>query len=569
MSYISPIKDTKFILENLLERSTLIESETIDAVLKEAGKLANDNLAPLYYSGDKNPPKLRQDHEVVTSPGFKEGFKAVASGGWIGVSSDPNYEGMGLPFRMATAVNEYWHGSNMSFALCNLLSQGIMDALTLVGTEEQKQMYLPKLNKGLWTGTMNLTEPQSGTDLSTIKTKAFFDGLNWKIKGQKIYITYGEHDFSENIVHLVLARTEGSPEGIKGISTFLIPKFLFDESGKITERNDLKCVSLEHKLGIKASPTAVMSYGDEDGAIGYMLGEEGRGIEYMFIMMNRARFDVGLQGMAISETARQKALEYAKTRIQGVPINKSAGTSIIGHGDVKRQLLLMKSLTESMRVLILVSAEVMEKAQVGDQFSQNLESFLIPIIKGWCTELAQEVTSLGVQIHGGMGFIEETGAAQIMRDARILPIYEGTNGIQANDLMFRKTLRDNGKTAFDLLSRINQDINDDNEILKYFNHAKDTINYIINHKDDKEALSCISYDYMMGFGYLIGAWLMNKSKTIALKKLQSGASDKDFLNGKIISSDFYNLHILPRVSTHFKVVTDGSNVVMNTLDSYI
>jgi len=329
---------------------------------------------------------------------------------------------------------------------------------------------------------MNLTDLKSGTDLSTIKTKAFFDGENGKIKGQKIYITYGEHDFSENIVHLVLARTEGAPEGIKGISTFLIPKFLIDENGNLGKRNDLKCVSLEHKLGIKGSPTAVMSYGDEDGAIGYMLGNEGRGIEYMFIMMNRARFDVGLQGMAISETARQKALEYANTRIQGIPINKPKGTPIIGHGDVKRQLLLMKSLTEAMRIFILVSSEVMEKAHKGDEFSKNLESFLIPIIKGWCTELAQEVTSLGVQIHGGMGFIEETGAAQIMRDARILPIYEGTNGIQANDLMFRKTLRDNGKTASDLLSKINQDIKDNPEILKYLNAANDTINHIVKRK---------------------------------------------------------------------------------------
>ena len=470
---------------------------------------------------------------------------------------------------MAAAVNEYWQGANLSFALCNLLTQGIMDALTLVGTDEQKKLYLPKLNNGLWTGTMNLTEPQSGTDLSTIKTKAFFDGENWKIKGQKIYITYGEHDFSENIVHLVLARTEGAPEGIKGISTFLIPKFLIDENGNLGKRNDLKCVSLEHKLGIKASPTAVMSYGDEDGAIGYMLGDEGRGIEYMFIMMNRARFDVGLQGMAISETARQKALEYANTRIQGIPINKSKGTPIIGHGDVKRQLLLMKCLTEAMRIFILVSSEVMEKANKGDEFSKNLESFLIPIIKGWCTELAQEVTSLGVQIHGGMGFIEETGAAQIMRDARILPIYEGTNGIQANDLMFRKTLRDNGKTAFDLLSKINQDIKDNAEILKYFKTTSDVVNHIVEMKDDKEALSCISYDYMMGFGYLIGAWLMNKSKTKASAKLQSGDTDKEFLKAKILSSDFYNLHILPRVRMHFKVVTDGSNIVMKTLDSYI
>jgi len=444
-----------------------------------------------------------------------------------------------------------------------------MDALNLVGTEEEKKLYLPKLNKGVWTGTMNLTEPQSGTDLSTIKTKATFDGKNWKIKGQKIYITYGEHDFAENIIHLVLARTEGAPEGIKGISTFLIPKFLFDERGNIGKRNDLKCVSLEHKLGIKASPTAVMSYGDEEGAIGYMLGEEGRGIEYMFIMMNRARFDVGLQGMAIAETARQKALEYAKTRIQGIPINKSKGTPIIGHGDVKRQLLLMRSLTESMRILILVSAEVIEKASNGDEFSKNLESFLIPIIKGWCTELAQEVTSLGVQIHGGMGFIEETGAAQIMRDARILPIYEGTNGIQANDLMFRKTLKDNGKTALDLLAKINSDVKDNSEIIQYVQLCEKVLKNIIDNRDDKEALSCVSYDYMMGFGYLIGAWLMNKSKIKAQEKLDSEETDKDFLEAKILSSDFYNLHILPRVNMHFKVVKNGSKVVKNTLDSYV
>ncbi len=569
MNYNSPIKDTKFVLENLLESQSDLDNETIDAVLNEAGKFANENLAPLYHSGDKNPPKLRQDYEVETSPGYKEAYKSLATGGWVGVSSDPNYEGMGLPFRMAAAVNEYWQGANISFALCNLLTQGIMDALTLVGTDKEKQLYLPKLNKGIWTGTMNLTEPQSGTDLSTIKTKATFDGKDWRIKGQKIYITYGEHDFAENIIHLVLAKTEGAPDGIKGISTFLIPKFLIDENGKIGKRNDLKCISLEHKLGIKASPTAVMSYGDEEGAIGYMLGEEGRGIEYMFIMMNRARFDVGLQGMAISETARQKALEYSKTRIQGIPINKEKGTPIIGHGDVKRQLLLMRSLTEAMRRLILVSAEIMEKAHKGDTFSKQLEAFLIPIIKGWCTELAQEVTSTGVQIHGGMGFIEETGAAQIMRDARILPIYEGTNGIQANDLMFRKTLRDDGKTAFNLLSLIKNETNQNTKIFSYIQNCEETIKFILDIKDSKEALSCVSFDYMMGLGYLIGSWLMNKSKSKAIEKLNIKESDQDFLKSKIVSADFYDTHILPRSNLHLNIVSNGSKVVFETLDSNV
>ncbi len=569
MNYNSPIKDTKFVLENLLESQSDLDNETIDAVLNEAGKFANENLAPLYHSGDKNPPKLRQDYEVETSPGYKEAYKSLAAGGWVGVSSDPNYEGMGLPFRMAAAVNEYWQGANISFALCNLLTQGIMDALTLVGTDKEKQLYLPKLNKGIWTGTMNLTEPQSGTDLSTIKTKATFDGKDWRIKGQKIYITYGEHDFAENIIHLVLAKTEGAPDGIKGISTFLIPKFLIDENGKIGKRNDLKCISLEHKLGIKASPTAVMSYGDEEGAIGYMLGEEGRGIEYMFIMMNRARFDVGLQGMAISETARQKALEYSKTRIQGIPINKEKGTPIIGHGDVKRQLLLMRSLTEAMRRLILISAEIMEKAHKGDTFSKQLEAFLIPIVKGWCTELAQEVTSTGVQIHGGMGFIEETGAAQIMRDARILPIYEGTNGIQANDLMFRKTLRDDGKTAFNLLSLIKNETNQNTEIFSYIQNCEETIKFILDRKDSKEALSCVSFDYMMGLGYLIGSWLMNKSKSKAMEKLNIKESDQDFLKSKIVSADFYDTHILPRSNLHLNIVSNGSKVVFETLDSNV
>ena len=569
MNYNSPIKDTKFVLENLLESQSDLDNETIDAVLNEAGKFANENLAPLYHSGDKNPPKLRQDYEVETSPGYKEAYKSLATGGWVGVSSDPNYEGMGLPFRMAAAVNEYWQGANISFALCNLLTQGIMDALTLVGTDKEKQLYLPKLNKGIWTGTMNLTEPQSGTDLSTIKTKATFDGKDWRIKGQKIYITYGEHDFAENIIHLVLAKTEGAPDGIKGISTFLIPKFLIDENGKIGKRNDLKCISLEHKLGIKASPTAVMSYGDEEGAIGYMLGEEGRGIEYMFIMMNRARFDVGLQGMAISETARQKALEYSKTRIQGIPINKEKGTPIIGHGDVKRQLLLMRSLTEAMRRLILVSAEIMEKAHKGDTFSKQLEAFLIPIVKGWCTELAQEVTSTGVQIHGGMGFIEETGAAQIMRDARILPIYEGTNGIQANDLMFRKTLRDDGKTAFNLLSLIKNETNQNTKIFSYIQNCEETIKFILDIKDSKEALSCVSFDYMMGLGYLIGSWLMNKSKSKAMEKLNIKESDQDFLKSKIVSADFYDTHILPRSNLHLNIVSNGSKVVFETLDSNV
>ena len=569
MPYTSPLEDTKFVLENLLPAHNDLDETTIDAVLSEAGKLADNYLAPLNHFGDKNNPILRQDHEVETPEGFSKAFTEIAQGGWIGVASDANYDGMGLPSRMSAAINEYWHGANMSFALCSLLTQGLIDAFTLVGTEEEKNTYLPKFNSGAWTGTMNLTEPQSGTDLATIKTKAEHDGENWKIKGQKIYITYGEHDLSENIIHLVLARTEGAPQGIKGISTFIIPKFLKDESGNYTIRNDLKCISIEHKMGIKASPTAVMSYGENEGAIGYMLGEEGRGIEYMFIMMNRARFDVGLQGMAISEAARQKALEYANTRIQGIPINREKGTAIIGHGDVKRLLLSMRSLTEAMRALILVSSEVMEKAHVGDNKSIMREGFLIPIIKGWSTELAQEVTSNGVQIHGGMGFIEETGAAQYMRDARILPIYEGTNAIQANDFMFRKTVRDNGKVAKELLEEIKIDCEDNIEISEMVNLTTKTLNYILENRDDQEMLSCISFDYLMGFGYLIGGWLMDKAKRSANKKLSESSKNEMFLKSKIISAEFYDFHILPRIEYHFKVVMKGAKVVQLTNDSFI
>ena len=569
MPYTSPLEDTKFVLENLLPAHDDLDETTIDAVLSEAGKLADNYLAPLNHFGDKNNPTLRQDHEVETPKGFSNAFSQIAKGGWIGVASDANYDGMGLPSRMSAAINEYWHGANMSFALCSLLTQGLIDAFTLVGTEEEKSTYLPKFNSGEWTGTMNLTEPQSGTDLATIKTKAEHDGENWRIKGQKIYITYGEHDMSKNIIHLVLARTEGAPQGIKGISTFIIPKFLKDESGNYTIRNDLKCISIEHKMGIKASPTAVMAYGENEGAVGYMLGEEGRGIEYMFIMMNRARFDVGLQGMAISEAARQKALEYANTRIQGTPINREKGTPIIGHGDVKRLLLSMRSLTEAMRALILVSAEIMERAHNGDNKSIMREGFLIPIIKGWSTELAQEVTSNGVQIHGGMGFIEETGAAQYMRDARILPIYEGTNAIQANDFMFRKTIRDNGKAAKELLDEIKIDCDDNFEMSQMVALTSKSLDYILENRDDQEMLSCISFDYLMGFGYLVGGWLMDKAKRSAKKQLSKTSINEIFLKSKIVSAEFYDFHILPRIDYHLKVVMKGAKVVQTANDSFI
>ncbi|MEL0023680.1 MAG: acyl-CoA dehydrogenase family protein, partial [Alphaproteobacteria bacterium] len=454
--YKAPVEDMKFALRHLvgldqvaaMPGMDIVSEDLVDAVLEEAGKFAGDVLAPLNHSGDITGSRRNDDGTVTVPEGFADAWKAMAEGGWIGLNASPEHGGQGLPQCVSAAVNEMWNASNMGFALCQLLTQGAIHALEVVGSEEQQSTFLPNLISGEWSGTMNLTEPQAGTDLGALRTMATPEGDHYRIKGQKIYITYGEHEMSRNIIHLVLARTPDAPPGVKGISLFIVPKYLVNPDGTLGEKNDVHCLSIEKKLGIKASPTAVLQYGQNDGAIGYLLGEKNKGLDCMFLMMNSARYDVGLQGLAVSDRAYQHALAYTRDRVQGTPLGRDAGQPILHHPDVLRLMTTMKAEIEAMRAVLLVGGLALDKAHHGPEDSratwQERANLLIPVIKGWMTERSLALTSDAVQVHGGMGFIEETGAAQHYRDARILPIYEGTTAIQANDLVFRKTLRDNG-----------------------------------------------------------------------------------------------------------------------------
>src|SRR5882757_548342 len=473
MSYRAPINDMLFCMKELagLEQVAQLPGfedaglETAQAVLEECAKFNEGVVAPLNVDGDRNPSSWK-DGVVTTTPGFKQAFRQFGEGGWQGLQHPSEFGGQNLPKTIGAACIEMLNSANLSFALCPLLTDGAIEALLTAGTPEQQALYLPKMISGEWTGTMNLTEPQAGSDLALVRTRAepLPDGT-YKIFGTKIFITYGEHDMAENIVHLVLARVSGAPEGVKGISLFIVPKFMVNADGSPGARNDVHCVSIEHKLGIKASPTAVLQFGDHGGAVGQLIGEENRGLEYMFIMMNAARYAVGMQGIAVAERAYQKAVAYAKDRVQSRPVDGSAKqpVSIIHHPDVRRMLLTMRALTEASRSLAYVAAAHCDLAhhhpdEAARASHQAIYEFLVPIVKGWSTELSIDVTSLGVQVHGGMGFIEETGAAQYYRDARILTIYEGTTAIQANDLIGRKTLRDGGKTAKGIIAGVAETI---------------------------------------------------------------------------------------------------------------
>jgi len=463
-TYRAPLADMHFVMNDLAGLSQVAAlpgyeeatPDTVAAILEEAGRFAREVLDPLNFPGDREGSKLMPDGSVKTPAGFKAAYHQFVDNGWNGLTKSPDYGGQGLPHLVATAVEEMWHAANMAFDLCPLLTDGAVAAIELCGTPAQRAKYLPSMVSGRWTGTMNLTEPQAGSDLAAVRTRAVPqpDGT-YKLYGQKIFITYGEQDYTENIVHLVLARTPDAPEGVKGISLFLVPKFLVNDDGSLGARNDVRCVSLEHKLGIHASPTAVLAYGDHGGAVGYLVGEANRGLEYMFIMMNQARFSVGMEGVGLSERAYQRAVAYARERVQGRAVGAEAmqkAGPIIEHPDIRRMLMTMRAYTEAMRALGYVTAAAIDNAQhapdaAARQRHQAFVELMIPIVKGWCTETGQEVTSIGVQVHGGMGFIEETGAAQYYRDARITTIYEGTTGIQANDLVGRKTARDAGATA--------------------------------------------------------------------------------------------------------------------------
>ena len=569
MSYSAPVKDMLFVMKELADIESIAalpgfedaSLDTAQAVLEEAARFNNEVVAPLNFEGDKNP-SFWKNGEVTTTPGFKEAFRQFGEGGWQGVLHPVEYEGQGLPKLIATPCIEMLNAANLSFALCPLLTDGAIEALLTAGTEEQKQLYVPKLISGEWTGTMNLTEPQAGSDLALVRTRAESQGDGtFKIFGTKIFITYGEHDMAKNIVHLVLARTPNAPEGVKGISLFLVPKFLADENGTLGARNDVHCVSIEHKLGIKASPTAVLQFGDHGGAIGELIGEENRGLEYMFIMMNAARFAVGLQGVGVAERAYQKAVAFAKDRVQSRPVDGSAKqpVSIIHHPDVRRMLSTMRALTEASRALAYVAAAHCDLAhhhpdEAARASHQAIYEFLVPIVKGWSTELSIDVASLGVQVHGGMGFIEETGAAQYYRDARILTIYEGTTAIQANDLIGRKTVRDGGATAQAIFAQMDQTIalladREGQAFTSMHRHlsagslslARVVEFMVAKVKSDPNAVFAGSVPYLKLAGIVFGGWQMARALLVASDKR---GEDEAFYGAKIATAQFFAEHIL-------------------------
>ena len=573
MSYTAPVKDMLFVLKELAGMDSVAalpgfgdaNLDTAQAVLDEAAKLCGEVLAPLNVEGDREPSTWR-DGEVIPTPGFKAAFRQFAEGGWQGLQHPAEYGGQALPKLIATPCLEMLNAANLSFALCPLLTDGAIEALLTAGTEEQKSLYVPKLVSGEWTGTMNLTEPQAGSDLALVRTRAerHADGT-YRIFGTKIFITWGEHDMADNIVHLVLARTPDAPAGVKGISLFIVPKFLVGDDGSLGAHNDVHCVSIEHKLGIKASPTTVLQYGDHGGAVGYLVGEENRGLEYMFIMMNAARFGVGMQGVAVADGAYQKAVAYAKERVQSRPVDGSAAQSvtIIHHPDVRRMLATMRAMTEGARALAYVAAAHSDHAHRHPDEKERarhaaIYEYLVPVVKGWSTEMVNEVASLGVQVHGGMGFIEETGAAQYYRDARILAIYEGTTAIQANDLVGRKTVRDGGAVAQAILAEIAQTCEALGladgaaaasmraQLTKGAQALANVVEFVVaNTKRDPNAVFMGSVPYLLLAGVVLSGWQMARALLAAQR---NRAEDVAFNDAKIAMAQFYAEHILPRAS---------------------
>ena len=582
--YQAPIDDMKFVLRHLvgidrvaaMQGYDMVSDDLVDAVLDEAGKLAGEVIAPLNHPGDMAGSVRNEDGTVTTPPGFRNAWKAMADGGWVGLNADPEHGGQGLPHCVSAAVNEMWNSANISFALCQLLTQGAIHALEVVGSDAQKAMYLPKLNAGEWTGTMNLTEPQAGTDLAALRTTATPEGDHYRIRGQKIYITYGEHDMSENIIHLVLARLPDAPPGVKGISLFIVPKFLVKEDGSLGARNDVRCLSIEKKMGIKASPTSVLQYGQDEGAIGYLLGEENRGLDCMFLMMNAARFDVGLQGLAVSDRAYQQAVSYARDRVQGTPLERERGDTIIHHPDVLRLLTAMRGEIEAMRALLLVGGFSLDMAHAGGdddaEFWQTRANLLIPVIKGWLTERSLELTSDALQVHGGMGFIEETGAAQHYRDARILPIYEGTTAIQANDLIFRKTLRDGGEGVRALLAEIRSDMDEIHgagngvsahagAVLAACDAAEGALDTLLARANSPRDAAASGTDFLMMLGYLSGGWQLARGAAAASQAKAAGEGDPDFMAAKQVTAGTYMAHSLPEVAKRAAKIAGGPDAL--------
>ena len=544
--YRPPVRDMHFLLTQVLGFSHPdLDSETVEAVLGEAAKLAGDVLAPLNQKGDQAGSKLK-DGVVTTPPGFKDAYKQYREGGWNAVPFEPEYGGQGLPFAIAFPVQEMWQAANMSFGLCPLLNQGAVDAISSHGSQELKDFYLPKMISGEWTGTMNLTEPQAGSDLGLLRAKAepVGDG-SYKISGQKIFITYGEHDMAENIIHLTLARLPDAPDDVKGISLFIVPKFLKDGT-----RNKVQCIGIEHKLGIHASPTCTMEF---SGAVGYLVGAENEGLKGMFTMMNNARLSVGLQGVAIAERAYQRAYAFAHERLQGKSFQGGERVNIAQHPDVKRMLMSMKAQIQAGRALTYDAALALDAARGGDAAAQAKVDVMTPIVKSWCSDMAGEVTSIGVQVHGGMGFVEETGAAQYYRDARILPIYEGTNGIQAADLVFRKTLRDGGKAALAYIGALETEggasFKSDIEALRK------ATQFLLEKgaAKDMDAVAAMAAPYLKAFGIIAGGVMIMK----AANKAQA-LDDKDYAQDKMKTAQFFMHNILPQAQGHLQAAVRGS-----------
>ena len=580
--YAAPLKDIRFVMQELAGLDQIVtlpgceeaSSDVIDAILDEAAKFAGAVLSPLNRVGDRDGAKWK-DTVVTTSPGFKEAYRQFVDNGWNGLGCDPEFGGQGLPKLLSTAVSEMWKAANHAFSLCPMLTQGAIEALMIAGTEAQKAAYLPNLVSGEWTGTMNLTEPSAGSDLAAVRSRAepVGDGT-FRIFGQKIFITYGEHDMTDNIVHLVLARIPNAPEGVKGISLFVVPKFILNADGSPGERNDVFCVSIEHKLGIHGSPTAVLAFGDNGGAIATLLGEENRGLEYMFIMMNAARFNVGLEGLGDAERAYQRAVIYAKDRVQGTEVGVRGGPKvpIIKHPDVRRMLI-------SMRALAYVTAAAQDNAhhnpdEAARKQGQAFADLMIPVIKGWSTESAIDIASLGVQVHGGMGFIEETGAAQHLRDARITTIYEGTTAIQANDLIGRKIAREKGVTILAVIAEMRTaaaQLDGDLAVIGARQSAavdaleKAVFWIIANFSSDPKAAHAGAVPFLHLFGIVAGGWQMGRAAVIARAKVALADSDP-FWPAKIVTTRFYADHFLVQAAGLADSVVAGAVAALEMAD---
>jgi alkylation response protein AidB-like acyl-CoA dehydrogenase len=586
MNYFAPVRDMEFVINELAGLAGIaalpgFEEATPDlvsAVLEEAGKFSSEVLAPLNKVGDQEGSRL-VDGKVVVPKGFAEAYQQFVECGWLGLGKDVNFGGQGLPHLVATAVDEMWSASNLSFSLCPLLTSGAVTALMKHADEDLKTTYVAKMVSGEWAGTMNLTEPQAGSDLSAIRSEATPEEDHYRIRGQKIFITWGDQEMTENVIHLVLARLPDAPDGVRGISLFLVPKYLVNSDGSIGARNDIHVVSLEHKLGVHASPTCTIALGDSEGAVGYLVGEANRGLACMFTMMNAARLGTGLQGVAIADRAYQQAVTYAKERVQGSRNPGEGRVTIINHPDVRRMLMLMRSQTEAMRAVAYITGALLDRAAHAPadedrQLSQQRVDLLTPIAKAWCTEIAQEVTTLGLQVHGGMGYIEDTGSAQHFRDGRITTIYEGTTGIQASDLVGRKILGDEGQAMRSLLNDIRafeETLPADDERLAVLRReltrgrealAEVTDWILARAPTDDNVAGSVSVNLLMLMGTVIAGWHMARAAVASIEKLESGTADNSFYESKLVTARFYAEQVMPRVRAYRDAVIAGSENIM-------